>query len=162
MLNSTDPFEASIVNPNLIASDLVSNLKMIIRALQSARRFVDSSPAWQGYIVGEFGSFANATTDAEYWLLAFARANARAVSRLPGSKSAWVVHADVNQISHAVGSCQMSAKDATTGCVDPELEIKGAIGVRIIGGSIFVSLIRKQCCSWRHVPTSGASRGLRA
>jgi hypothetical protein len=35
----------------------------------------------------------------------------------------------------------MSAKNATTGCVDPDLKIKGAKGVRIIDGSIFVSLM---------------------
>jgi choline dehydrogenase-like flavoprotein len=80
MLNSTDPFEAPIINPNLMGSDLDS--KIMVRGLQSARRFVESSPAWKGYVIGEFGAFANATTDAE--LLAFARANARTVS-LPGS-----------------------------------------------------------------------------
>jgi choline dehydrogenase-like flavoprotein len=82
-LNSTDPFEAPIINPNLMASDLDS--KMMVRALQSARRFVESSPAWKGYIVGEFGAFANATTDTE--LLAFARANARTVSLLRRNRS---------------------------------------------------------------------------
>jgi choline dehydrogenase-like flavoprotein len=42
------------------------------------------------------------------------------------------------QIFHAVGSCQMSAKNASTGCVDPDLKVKGTKGLRIIDGSVLV------------------------
>ncbi|EIN14580.1 aryl-alcohol oxidase precursor [Punctularia strigosozonata HHB-11173 SS5] len=112
-INSTDPFDPPLINPNLLGT--VTDGQIMIYALRAARRFVETASAWKGYIVAESGAFTNATTDAE--LLAFARQNARTI---------W----------HAVGSCQMTPYGVATGCVDPDLKVKGAKGLRIIDGSV--------------------------
>jgi choline dehydrogenase len=40
---------------------------------------------------------------------------------------------------HAVGTCSMSKKGASTGVVDPNLKVKGLKGLRIVDGSVIVS-----------------------
>jgi choline dehydrogenase-like flavoprotein len=76
-LESSDPFAAPVINPNLLGTEL--DAQLMVHGLQSARRFVEASPAFDGYVIGQFGDgFANATTDAE--VLAFARAESGTVS----------------------------------------------------------------------------------
>ncbi|EIN10996.1 alcohol oxidase [Punctularia strigosozonata HHB-11173 SS5] len=112
-LRSSDPFDPPLINPNILGTDL--DAQIMVKALKAARRFVENSPAWNGYIIAEFGAFANATTDAE--LLQYSRENA-------------------GTIFHAVGSCQMTASNSSSGCVDPDLKVKGTKGLRIIDGSV--------------------------
>ncbi|EIN11653.1 aryl-alcohol oxidase-like protein [Punctularia strigosozonata HHB-11173 SS5] len=112
-INSSDPFHPPVIDPGLLASEF--DAQIMLRAIKSARRFVEATPAWDGYIISEFGAFKNASNDVE--IIAYARANARTI---------W----------HAVGSCRMTARDAVSGCVDPDLKVKGAQGLRIIDGSV--------------------------
>lgn len=39
---------------------------------------------------------------------------------------------------HAVGTCAMSKRGASTGVVDPNLKVKGLKGLRIVDGSVIV------------------------
>jgi choline dehydrogenase-like flavoprotein len=75
-LASSDPFVQPLINPNLLGTTL--DTQIMVRALKRARYFVENSPAWNGYIISEFGDFANATTDGQ--LQEFAKENAGTVS----------------------------------------------------------------------------------
>ena len=87
-------------------------------AVKSARRFV-TAPAWNGYTTGRFTG-ANATTDDE--IDAFIRSTAGATY-------------------HAVGTASMSPKGAPWGVVDPDLRVKGVVGLRIVDNSVVVGSI---------------------
>ena len=80
-------------------------------AVASARAFV-AAPAWGGYVLGEFGAFADAQTDAE--VDAYARDNAATVD-------------------HPVGTVAMGA------ALDAELRVRGTSGLRVVDASTFVS-----------------------
>jgi len=87
-------------------------------AVKSARRFV-TAPAWNGYTTGRFTA-ANATTDDE--IDAFIRSTALSAF-------------------HAVGTASMSPKGAPWGVVDPDLRVKGVVGLRIVDNSVVVSSV---------------------
>lgn len=87
-------------------------------AIKAIKRFVAATP-WQDYIIGPYGDLANVNTDAE--IDAYLRANSATVF-------------------HPVGTASMSPKNAKWGVVDPDLKVKGVEGVRIIDGSVLVSI----------------------
>ncbi|ESK96771.1 aryl-alcohol oxidase [Moniliophthora roreri MCA 2997] len=109
-LNSNDPFDSPIINPNLLGTDF--DIAVMKEAIKSARRFV-SAPVWSDYVLGPF---INITTDAE--LEQYIRNNATTV---------W----------HPVGTAAMTAKSAPFGVVDPDLSVKGVQGLRVIDASVF-------------------------
>ncbi|KAJ7654786.1 pyranose dehydrogenase [Mycena rosella] len=112
-LNRTHP----LTGPPLIDPGLLSNSFDVLalrEGVKMARRFVEAK-AWQGYILNEADPFANATTDAE--LDAAIRATA-------------------GTSSHLVGSAAMSARGAGYGVVDPDLRVKGTVGLRVIDASV--------------------------
>lgn len=82
--------------------------------IRSARRFI-GAPAWADYIISRVD---NATTDPE--LDQYIRSNA-------------------GTIFHAVGTAAMSPRGADYGVVDPDLKVKGAVGIRIVDASVLVS-----------------------
>lgn len=91
----------------------------MVEALKSAFRFL-AAPSWNNYVVAPFGGLANATTDAE--LEAYVRANAATVY-------------------HPVSTARMSPVNASWGVVDPSLLLKGAVGIRVVDASVFVSFL---------------------
>ncbi|KAJ8077982.1 hypothetical protein PM082_000183 [Marasmius tenuissimus] len=109
-LASSDPFAAPIIDPNFLSNDF--DMYIMKYAIQAARRFAAAN-AWKGYIVQPF---TNATTDQEIDF--FIRNNTRT-------------------ISHPMGTASMSAKDAKYGVVDPDLQVKGVTGLRIVDASVF-------------------------
>ncbi|EIN09539.1 pyranose dehydrogenase [Punctularia strigosozonata HHB-11173 SS5] len=114
-LNTSDPFDQPLINPNLLGTDF--DVGVMTRALESARHFVEGDPvAWKSDMAAEFGGFSNATSSEA--MLEYIRSN---------SDTIW----------HAVGSAQMSARNATTGVVDPDLKVKGAKGLRVVDASVF-------------------------
>ena len=61
LINSTDPFDPPLINPNLLQSPLD---RLIAReGMKSVQRFL-AAPAWTDYIISPFT--ANATTDEEW------------------------------------------------------------------------------------------------
>jgi choline dehydrogenase-like flavoprotein len=113
-INSTSPFDPPVIDQGLLSSDF--DVFVLREGYLKAREFF-SAPAWKGYVLDPIGLPANATT-AEIDL--FIRNNAVAAS-------------------HAVGTASMSRADAKTGVVNPDLRVKGAVGLRIVDGSVLVS-----------------------
>lgn len=111
-LNSSDPFDKPLINPNLLAEEV--DIVVIREAIRASRRFL-SAPAWDGYIIA---AQENATTDDE--LDALIRNTSRTVD-------------------HPVSTAMMSPYNATWGVVDPDLKVKGVKGLRIVDASVFVS-----------------------
>ncbi|KAG6896161.1 hypothetical protein C0992_009910 [Termitomyces sp. T32_za158] len=111
-LHSSDPFDPPIIDPRYLTSEF--DIFAMREAVQSARRFI-AAPAWNDYVIGPVGAIANATTDE--LLDIFIRQNA-------GSPA------------HPVGTAAMSAKNATFGVVDPDLQAKGIMGLRIVDASV--------------------------
>ncbi|KAG6896163.1 hypothetical protein C0992_009912 [Termitomyces sp. T32_za158] len=83
-------------------------------AVRSARRFL-AAPAWKDYVIGPVGGLVNATTNE--LLDEYIRRNA-------------------GTSAHPVGTAAMSAENASFGVVDPDLQVKGVKGLRIVDASI--------------------------
>ncbi|KAG6838311.1 hypothetical protein H0H93_007031, partial [Arthromyces matolae] len=83
-------------------------------AIKAAMRFV-AAPAWKDYIISPDLGLQNVTTDAELDQLVLQ----------------W---ADVDL--HGVGTASMSAKGAKHGVVDPDLRVKGCLGLRVVDASV--------------------------
>lgn len=80
-----------------------------------------ASPAMSKYVIGPFGdAFQKATTDAA------------TDSYIRGLTST---------IFHPVGTASMTTSKSNDGVVGPDLKVKGADGLRIIDGSVFVSFL---------------------
>jgi len=112
-LNSSDPFAFPNIDPNFLASPF--DQFVAVESVKSIRRFITASP-WNGFISGQFGNVGDAQTDGE--ILAAIRQAART-------------------IFHPTCTARMSPKNAKWGVVDPELLVKGAIGLRVVDASVF-------------------------
>ncbi|KAJ7131692.1 pyranose dehydrogenase [Mycena crocata] len=112
IINSTNPFDAPLIDPGLLADD--ADVRALREGVKMARRFV-TAPAFKGYILDEVDVLANATSDA---------ALDAAIRGIAGASS------------HIVGTAAMSARDAEWGVVDPDLRVKGAKGLRIVDASV--------------------------
>ncbi|KAI0299053.1 aryl-alcohol-oxidase from pleurotus Eryingii [Multifurca ochricompacta] len=114
---SRSPWQAPLIDPALLNSDF--DIFAIREAIKAAQRFA-AAPAWKGYVIGPFGDLATAKTDAE--LEEYARRHAATVF-------------------HPVGTAAMAPKHSSAGVVDPDLVLKGAVGLRIVDASVFVAAI---------------------
>jgi hypothetical protein len=114
-LNSNNPFDFPIVDPAFLSTDF--DIFTITEAVKAAQRFMAASP-WNGFVLKQFGNFANVTTDEQ--IAAYARNNAASVF-------------------HPVGTAFMSAANAHNGVVNPDLTVKNTVGLRVVDASIFVS-----------------------
>ncbi|KAF7314359.1 hypothetical protein MKEN_00908500 [Mycena kentingensis (nom. inval.)] len=112
-LNSTDPFAAPLINPNFLAHEC--DLYMLRYAVRKAVEFVDAD-AFRGYVVAPVVD-VGAMADEE--LNTFIRNNTRS-------------------FAHICGSCGMSAPDAAYGVTNPDLRVKGTVGLRVIDASVLV------------------------
>ncbi|KAG6890055.1 hypothetical protein C0995_012513 [Termitomyces sp. Mi166 len=83
-------------------------------AVKGASRFL-AAPAWKDYVIGPAGGLANATTD----------------ELLDG-----YIRQNTGSPAHPVGTAAMSAKNASFGVVDPDLQVKGVSGLRIVDASV--------------------------
>jgi choline dehydrogenase-like flavoprotein len=124
-LVSSNPFTAPSIDPAFLSTDF--DIFTLKEAVKAVKRLV-ALYAWDGYIAGSTGTpappLANTTstsTDAE--LEAYVRAGA-------------------STVFHPTGTAAMSPKGAHWGVVDPDLKVKGVEGLRIVDGSVLVSIIR--------------------
>jgi choline dehydrogenase-like flavoprotein len=100
-----------VINPNFFSSEL--DLFIMREAIRSALRFA-AAPAWEGYIISPVG--VNSTsTDAE--LDEYTRSTA-------------------GTVNHVAGTASMAPNGAPYGVVDPDLRVKGLIGLRIVDLSV--------------------------
>ncbi|KAJ8081254.1 hypothetical protein PM082_018099 [Marasmius tenuissimus] len=111
-LNSTNPFDSPIIDPQLYTTDY--DIQSMIQAMKDVDTFV-SQPAWDGFIVRPFIEFAN---DEEREI--YARNNSRTVQ-------------------HCIGTARMGPGGVEGGVVDSQLRVKGVRGLRVVDASIFVS-----------------------
>ena len=112
-LASTNPFDAPIIDPALLGTQV--DVALMREAVKAGRTFV-SAPAWEGYILREFGALAEAQTDEE--LDAFIRDQ-------------------TDTIDHPVGTVKMGGADAA---LNADLTVKGTKGLRVVDASAFVSI----------------------
>jgi choline dehydrogenase-like flavoprotein len=115
-ITSPNAFAKPTIDPNYVSTDF--DMFALVESVKAAKRFV-AARAWGGYVVGAFGELAEADTDAQI----------RAYVRNTGTT-----------IFHAVGTAMMSGRGASYGVVDPDLKVKGVAGLRIVDGSVLVSL----------------------
>lgn len=111
-----------MIDLNLLGSDF--DLYALREAIRSAQRFASAS-AWAGYIIGPVENLTS-DEDVDEWLRS-------------SSGSAF----------HPVGSAGMSARDADYGVVDPDLNVKGVHGLRIVDASVVVRSVHHCVGIWR-------------
>ncbi|KAK7052417.1 pyranose dehydrogenase 3 [Favolaschia claudopus] len=111
-LNSSNPLDPPLIDAGLLQSDF--DVFVIQEAIKMAQKFV-TAPVWKGYILEQITPPTNITTDSA--LRDFIRSTA-------------------GTSSHLAGSAGMSARNAGYGVVDPDLLLKGAVGVRIVDASV--------------------------
>jgi choline dehydrogenase len=114
-LASPDPFDAPLIDPNLLSAP--EDLPPLIDGIRLARR-IFASPAFAKYRAQETSPGSAAESDAE--LAAYVRAQA------------YTVH-------HPVSTCRMGSDAAAV--VDPQLRVVGVDNLRVADASVFPSII---------------------
>ncbi|KAJ6498230.1 alcohol oxidase [Mycena vulgaris] len=110
-LNSTNPFDPPVINPNLLGEDV--DIFILREPVRKVQQFVDK-PAFAEYILAPI-SINTTASDAE--LDRFIRSHAASAL-------------------HPVGTVAMSALGAKHGVVDPNLTVKGVRGLRVVDASV--------------------------
>ncbi|KAF8920580.1 aryl-alcohol-oxidase from pleurotus Eryingii [Mucidula mucida] len=111
-LANDDPFGKPLINPNYLSTEW--DVFALRESIKSIQRFVNAS-AWDDYVIGPFGQFAEATTD-------------DGIDTYMRNNSA--------TFFHPISTAMMSPKGASWGVVDPDLKVKGVEGLRIVDGSV--------------------------
>ena len=114
-LASPDPFDAPLIDPNLLSAP--EDLAPLIGGIRLARK-IFASAAFEKYRAEETSPGGAAISDAE--LAAYVRAEA------------YTVH-------HPVSTCRMGSDAAAV--VDPQLRVVGLDGLRVADASVFPSII---------------------
>ncbi|KAI0061203.1 aryl-alcohol-oxidase from pleurotus Eryingii [Artomyces pyxidatus] len=114
-LASSNPFDFPLIDPGLLNAPF--DIATIREAVKAVKRFM-AAPAWKGYAVSEYANtnFATSITDSQ--IEEYARQNAATVF-------------------HPAGTAAMSPRSATHGVVNPDLTVKGTVGLRVIDASVF-------------------------
>jgi hypothetical protein len=116
VINSTDPFAPPLIDPGYFSNEW--DFLAMRDGIGLAERFV-SAPAWSGYVGAMTPNLANlSSADLETAIRNTAAPNL-----------------------HMVGTAGMSARGARYGVVDPDLQVKGAVGLSVIDASVVVRLL---------------------
>lgn len=114
---STNPFDKPLIDPKYLTTEF--DIFTMREAVKAIKRFL-AAPAFSSHVSGPFGtSFSGATDDASIESY---------------------VRGLTTTIFHPVGTASMSSQTAKTGVVNPDLTVKGTVGLRIVDASVFVSL----------------------
>lgn len=113
-LRSSDLFAAPLVDPGYCTNRF--DLYVMLAGVRYAQRFL-SAPAWNGYVGELVAPFSKATIDDDEAVM-------KGLRDVVGT--AW----------HPVGTLKMSKKSDSWGVVDPDLKMKGVIGLRVVDASI--------------------------
>ncbi len=114
-LSSSNPFDFPLIDPQYLTEQV--DLNVAIESVSVASSFVSQSP-FRGFIQTPFGQLANAKTRSDF--------------------EAYVKNQSVS-FWHPCCTAKMGSTSDPTAVVDSQLRLKGAVGVRIIDASIFVS-----------------------
>ncbi|KAG6810501.1 hypothetical protein H0H92_011598 [Tricholoma furcatifolium] len=112
-LKSSNPLDVPLIDPATLDTDF--DRFSLREAFKASSRFLSAS-VWKDYIVESVGVLRDDSSDEEL----DQHIRQSAVVAL-----------------HGVGTAAMSAYNASYGVVDPDLRVKGAIGLRIIDASVF-------------------------
>ncbi|KAG6911432.1 hypothetical protein DXG01_016529 [Tephrocybe rancida] len=111
-LNSTDPFVPPLIDPAYMTTEF--DMVAMREGVKAAQRFL-TAPIWKDYIVAPAGGLENVTSEEsldDY------------------------IRAGTLTSAHPVGTAAMSAKNASSGVVDPDLRVKKISGLRIVDASV--------------------------
>ncbi|KAF9068141.1 hypothetical protein BDP27DRAFT_1327689 [Rhodocollybia butyracea] len=107
-INSTNPFAPPIIDPGYFTSPFdIAAMKQGIQIILD------------GYLISQFGSFANISTTTD------------------DSTLEEYIRSTSGSTAHLVGTVAMSAENADYGVVNPDLKVKGVEGLRVADASIF-------------------------
>jgi len=81
-----------------------------------------AAPAWQGYILELLGTLAADTTD---------------------DKIDQFIRTNTGGGCHLVGTAAMTSGETNWGVVNPDLRVKGVMGLRVVDASVFVSSFQR-------------------
>ncbi|TBU21897.1 GMC oxidoreductase-domain-containing protein, partial [Dichomitus squalens] len=116
-LASADPFAKPVIDPNF--RDTTFDVYAIRTAVRSAARFA-AARAWNGFLTGQAGPFANVDVGSDEDVDAWARAQS------------WTIW-------HPVATARMGTCAQTVGngaVVNPDATVKGVQGLRVVDASI--------------------------
>ncbi|KAF7373920.1 GMC oxidoreductase [Mycena sanguinolenta] len=111
-LASNDPLAHPIIDPKLLGTEI--DRVTMREAFRATRKFV-TGPGFKDYIVRELSA---EVPDTDEGIDAYLKATTAVEF-------------------HGTGTAKMSAKDAKDGVVNPDLLVKGAVGLRIVDASVF-------------------------
>ncbi|TBU39603.1 FAD/NAD(P)-binding domain-containing protein [Dichomitus squalens] len=114
---SADPFAKPVIHPNFL--DTTFDVYAIRAAVRSAARFA-AAGAWNGFLTGQAGPFANVDVGSDEDVDAWARAQS------------WTIW-------HPVATARMGTCAQTVGngaVVNPDATVKGVQGLRVVDASI--------------------------
>lgn len=105
----------------MLALEEPFDIRALVYAVKAARRYV-SAKAFDGYIIEEYGSSLNATTDVEIeeWI----------------RNTAFTVFHPTCTVAMGKNG---SASGAGDGALELDLRVKGTVGLRVVDASIYVS-----------------------
>ncbi|KAJ2920935.1 hypothetical protein H1R20_g16160, partial [Candolleomyces eurysporus] len=118
-LTSSNPLTPPLIDPNFSSSPF--DVRAMLVAIRSTQKFL-SAPAWKGYVLEHAWPFTEEiiTQEGE-----------------DGDEAILAILRNVTSTSqHPVGTLAMSAKDAGYGVVDPDLRVKGVVGLRVVDASV--------------------------
>ncbi|KAI0061281.1 alcohol oxidase [Artomyces pyxidatus] len=112
-LASASPFDAPLIDPALLNSDF--DIFTMVEAIKAAQRFL-TAPAWDGFVLGQYGLFEGVTSDEE--IEKYARNTA-------------------STVFHPSSTAYMSPFGASHGVTNPDFTVKGTRGLRVVDASVF-------------------------
>ncbi|KIK62554.1 hypothetical protein GYMLUDRAFT_504634 [Collybiopsis luxurians FD-317 M1] len=115
-INTTDPFANPLINPGYLTSPF--DIAAMREGIRIMFQYL-SAPVWDGYVLSQFGDFANITATS------------------PDDVLDEYIRNSAGSSAHPVGTAAMSANDADYGVVDPDLRVKRVEGLRVIDSSVF-------------------------
>ena len=121
-LNTSSPFDFPTIDPAFLSTPF--DVQALRYALRSSVRFA-TAHAWSGVVTGQAGPFADVDVGDDSALDAWARSQASTI---------W----------HPTGTARMGPCGAAIGegsVVNPDLTVKGVVGLRVVDASVLVSLL---------------------
>lgn len=121
-ISSSSPFDSPVITPNMLSPEAPFDIRALSYAVQAARRFVSAS-SFDGYIISEYESSANATTEEE--IEAWIRENAYTI----------------DHVSCTVPMTTVTNVTSGGGVLNTDLTVKGTVGLRVVDASVLVSRV---------------------
>ncbi|KAF8996654.1 hypothetical protein BDQ17DRAFT_1544687 [Cyathus striatus] len=112
-INSTNPLSQPIIDLGVLTTEF--DILTMIQAVRSVQKFF-SAPIWRGFLLNPVNP-----------------------ALLPNATDAMIelyVRNGAGSPPHTVGTASMSPKGAKYGVVDPDLRLKGAVGVSVVDASV--------------------------